>query len=66
MLRTSFTTREGHTVFCDYTDESAARRRLAFLEEDEKATQRVAPTDSGNTRFNYTAEANAIKQLLFT
>jgi hypothetical protein len=39
-------------------------RRLKHLEKLEADTKKYAPTDSGNTRFLYNAEAEAIRKVL--
>jgi len=43
-------------------DEAAARE--TYLNEQETLTMRVAPTDSGDTRFNYLRESEAIREAL--
>ena len=40
------------------------RQTLAYLDSVEAETQRSAPTDSGDTRFSYNAEARAIRAAL--
>ncbi len=56
----SWKSRNGHINHAKLTATEAAAR-LAHLDELEANTKRCAPTDSGDTRFNYCAEADAIR-----
>lgn len=61
----TYTTRRGADVVIRMTRE-AAFDRLEFLNAAELETQCYAPTDSGDTRFNYIREAGAIRAALAT
>lgn len=62
-MRIKFTTRQGRETTINVTKERAIDR-LAYLDKVEADTQKYAPTDSGDTRFNYCAEAEAIRSAL--
>jgi len=57
-----FQTRQGRYITREFVTREAALERLAFLNTQEAETRRVAPTDSGDVRFNYTAERRAIER----
>ena len=50
--------------YVEFRTPAEGERRLAYLEADEQRTQACAPTDSGDVRFNYKAEAKAIRAAL--
>jgi len=58
-----FQTRQGQYVNYEYTRAQAVER-LAYLRAQEELTRQVAPTDSGDVRFNHTAERRVIEQRL--
>jgi len=62
-MKIQFITRQGR-ILSDIRTEKEAVARLAYLNEVEVLTQKVAPTDSGDVRFNYRAEAHALEQAL--
>ena len=59
-MKITYTTRQGKKHSQEMTIERA-KERLAYLDECEANTARCAPTDSGQTRFDYNREANAIR-----
>jgi hypothetical protein len=64
MLTGYFTTRQGRKVVIEFASREDAQRRLDALDADEERTQEVAPTDTGDVRFSYNAEARVIRKLL--
>lgn len=56
----SFRSAYGQT-FTRTLSRDGAIARLASLDWAEDETRRYAPTDTGTTRFNYNAEADAIR-----
>lgn len=63
-MNIKFTLRNGSIREITYT-ENEGTTRLAYLEEQESLTRKLAPTDSGDTRFNYCAEAQALRDAFF-
>lgn len=63
-MTTSYNTRQGRRIQVAFTSRTSAEARLAFLDADEERTKKVAPTDSGDTRRDYQAEALAIRIML--
>ncbi len=63
MISTTYVTRRGKVMDIRLSREKAVER-LAFLDEQERITQEIAPSDSGDTRFNYLAAAAAIRAAL--
>lgn len=62
-MKISYTTRNGQKIERTFTIENA-KKRLAYLEEQEAVTQQFAPTDSGDVRDSYLREAQAIRNIL--
>lgn len=60
MKNVKYVTRHGATFSKRLTRQQAIER-LAYLDQDERNTRANAPTDSGAVRFNYLAEADAIR-----
>ncbi len=60
----TWTDRRGNKYNAKHSLATAAQR-LSYLDADELKTQRVAPTDSGDVRFSYNAEAAAIRSAIF-
>lgn len=58
----TWTDRYGNNYTSEFNTPAEAINRLSWLEEQERITEKFAPTDSGDTRFNYCAEAEAIKR----
>jgi hypothetical protein len=60
-MRIQYTDRLGrkHDAACN--DFASAAARLVELDAIEAETRKCAPTDSGDVRFNYRAEATAIR-----
>jgi hypothetical protein len=61
----AYETRQGKRITATHSI-AAAQDRLQWLLMDEQRTRRAAPTDCGDTRFNYTAEARALNAALFS
>jgi hypothetical protein len=64
MVSVVFTDRQGRNYVRTFATAAAARERLAVLDADESRTMQLAPTDSGDVRFAYNAEAKAIRAAL--
>jgi len=62
-MNITYKTRRGITINMQYSKNHAIER-LAFLDQQEAITREYAPTDSGDTRFNYCAEAAALRASL--
>lgn len=59
----TYRTRLGQTVEKWFSTDQM-EERLKYLEEDERKTRELAPTDSGDVRYNYCAEADSIRETL--
>jgi len=63
-MRIQYRTLNGKSIGITFDSVTDAEQRLAHLEELEQTTRQVAWTDSGAGRFNYNAEAEAIREAL--
>lgn len=63
MIHTSYTTRQGWVRVIKMTREEA-EAELVRLDAIEQRTRELAPTNSGDVRFNYCEAAKAIRAAL--
>ena len=63
-FRAIWTDRHGNIQHRDFSTTEEAAYRLIWLDSQESKTRKYAPTDSGDVRFNYCAEADAIREQL--
>ena len=59
-----YTDTTGKIVSVSFASLDEALKRLAYLNIQEMKTKLYAPTDCGNVRSNYLAEASAINSML--
>jgi hypothetical protein len=62
-MKIKWVTRNGQKIVQTMTVQQATKR-LEYLNEVERKTVECAPTDSGQTRFDYNQEAKAIREAL--
>jgi hypothetical protein len=64
-FKIQYTDRLGRTHVAECKDVKSALERLANIDAIEAETRKCAPSDSGDVRFNYLAEAKAIRAAIF-